>query len=316
MIDRVIDVAILALHGVVSVDLAIPCDVFSHVRLPNGKPGYRVRVCGEAPEIRSATFSIRAPWTLEHVADAGLVIIPGVDDPEVPVSERVIDVIRSAARNGARVASICTGAFVLAATGLLDGKRATTHWLATALLKERYPAVVVDADVLYVDNGKIITSAGVSAGFDMCFHLVRCDYGQAVAAHQARLAVAALEREGGQAQFIENEAPVCTSSLAPLLDWMQKNAKRPLTLEQLAARAATSSRTLSRRFKEQTGTTPLQWLLSARVRNAQALLETTRLSVEEVAAAVGFDGSSTFRNRFRRTVGVSPNTYRRTFQRE
>jgi len=174
--------------------------------------------------------------------------------------------------------------------------------------------VVVDADVLFVDTGKIITSAGASAGLDMCLHLVRRDYGQAVAAHAARLAVAALQREGGQAQFIRNEAPVCTSSLAPLLEWMQKNAKRSLTLGQLASKASTSPRTLSRRFREQTGTTPLQWLLDARVRNAQALLETTRLSVEEVAAAAGFEGPSTFRTRFRRTVGVSPVAYRKTFR--
>jgi transcriptional regulator GlxA family with amidase domain len=309
-----IEVAILAMHGFVPLDLAIPCDVFGRVFLPDGAPGYRVRVCGETPEVRAAAYSLRAPWTLDHVVGADLVVIAGIDEPELPVPERILDVIRVAARRGARVASICTGAFVLAATGLLDGKRATTHWLAASLLNERYPAIEVDPDVLFVDDGSIITSAGASAGLDMCLHLVRRDYGQAVAAHAARLAVAALERDGGQAQFIRNEAPVCTSSLAPLLEWMQKNAKRTLTLDQLASRASTSPRTLSRRFKEQTGTTPLQWLLDARVRNAQALLETTRLSVEEVASAVGFEGPSTFRARFRRTVGVSPNAYRRTFR--
>jgi transcriptional regulator GlxA family with amidase domain len=309
-----LDVAILAMHGAVPLDLAIPCDVFGRVQLTKGGPGYRIRVCGEAPEVRTVAYSVRAPWTLEHVVDADLVIIPGIEEPELPVSDRILDAIRAAARKGARVASICSGAFILAATGLLDGKRATTHWLAATMLKERYPAVVVDPDVLFVDTGKIITSAGASAGLDMCLHLVRRDYGQAVAAHAARLAVAALQREGGQAQFIRNEAPVCTSSLAPLLEWMQKNAKRPLTLEQLASKASTSPRTLSRRFREQTGTTPLQWLLDARVRNAQALLEPTRLSVEEVAAAAGFEGPSTFRTRFRRTVGVSPVAYRKTFR--
>jgi transcriptional regulator GlxA family with amidase domain len=308
------EVAVLAMHGVVPLDLAIPCDVLGRVRLSDGAPGYRVRVCGESPEVRAVAFSIRAPWGLEHVGQADLVIIPGIEEPELPVPERVIEAILTAARRGARVASICSGAFILAATGLLDGKRVTTHWLATTMLKERYPAVIVDPDVLFVDNGRIITSAGASAGMDMCLHLVRRDYGQAVAAHAARLAVAALERDGGQAQFIQNEPPVCTSSLAPLLVWMQKNAKRALTLDQLASKAATSPRTLSRRFKEQTGTTPLQWLLDARVRNAQALLETTRLSVEEVASAVGFEGASTFRTRFRKTVGVSPHAYRRTFR--
>ncbi|HEX4340838.1 MAG TPA: helix-turn-helix domain-containing protein [Polyangiaceae bacterium] len=308
------EVAILALHGTIPSDLGIPCDAFGHTQQPGGGKGYRVRVCGEAPEVRTTAFNIRAPWTLDQVASANTVIIPGIEDPVLPVPERVLDVIRDAAARGARIASICTGAFVLAATGLLDGLRVTTHWLAAKDLASRYPAVIVDPDVLYVDNGQFITSAGASAGLDMCLHLIRRDYGQAVAAHCARLAVAALERDGGQAQFIRHESPVCTSSLAPLLEWMQKNAKRTITLDQLASKASTSPRTLSRRFKEQTGTTPLQWLLDARVRSAQALLETTELSVEEVSAAVGFDGPSTFRTRFRRTVGVSPVAYRRTFR--
>ncbi|HEX4477613.1 MAG TPA: helix-turn-helix domain-containing protein [Polyangiaceae bacterium] len=308
------DVAILAMHGAVPYDLVIPCDLFGRVQLDDGTPGYRVRVCAEAPEIRAVAFNIRAPWTLDHVGDADMVIIPGIEDPVLPVPDAIVRVIRNAARRGARIASICSGAFVLAATGLLDGQRATTHWLAASMLKARYPAVLVDPDVLFVDNGQFITSAGASAGLDMCLHLVRRDYGQAVAARAARLAVAALEREGGQAQFIHHEAPVSTSSLAPLLQWMQRNVKRPLTLDQLASKASMSPRTLSRRFKEQTGTTPLQWLLDVRVRKAQALLETTKLSVEEVSTAVGFDGPSTFRARFRRTVGVSPNAYRRTFR--
>jgi transcriptional regulator GlxA family with amidase domain len=308
------DVAVLALHGTVPIDLAIPCDVFGHVMKPGGRRGYRVRVCGEAREVRAGAFNIRAPFTLGDVDRAHTVIVPGVEGALSPVPDRILDVLRSAARKGARIASICGGAFVLAATGLLDGKRVTTHWLAAAELQERHPKLLVDPEVLYVDTGQFITSAGAFAGLDMCLHLVRKDYGQAAAAYAARLAVASLEREGGQAQFIHHEPPACTSSLAPLLDWMKKNARHPLTLEDLARKAASSPRTLSRRFKEQTGTTPLQWLLGVRVRHAQALLETTKLSVEEVANAVGFDGPSTFRERFRRVVGVSPNAYRRTFR--
>jgi transcriptional regulator GlxA family with amidase domain len=309
------EVAVVAMHGTVPFDLSIACEVFGHVRLPRGD-GYRVRVCGEAPEVRAGAFNIRAPWSLEHVAGADTVVVPGVSDPTLPVPEPVVDAIRHAARRGARVASICTGAFVLAATGLLDGRRVTTHWLAAALLAARYPAVTVDPNVLFVDHGQFITSAGASAGIDMCLHLVRRDHGQAVAAHAARLAVAPLEREGGQAQYIHHEAPSSVASLSPLLDWMRENAGRPLTLERIAARAAMSPRTLNRRFKEQTGTTPLQWLLGARIRNARGLLETTQLSVDQVALAVGFDCASSFRERFRRTVGVAPNAYRRTFQGE
>lgn len=307
------EVVIVAMHGLVPSDLATPCDIFSSVRLLDGSDGYRVRVCGEAREVRSEAFNIKAPWKLAEVASAHTVILPGLADPAVPISASVIAVVRAAARNGARIASVCTGAFILAATGLLDGRRATTHWLTAERLAVRYPAVTVDPNVLFVDEGQIITSAGASAAMDMCLHLVRRDYGQTVAAQAARLAVAPLDREGGQAQFIRHEPPVSTASLAPLMDWMQVNAAKPLTLADLARQAGTSARTLSRRFKEQTGATPLQWLLSARSRRAQELLETTDLSVEEVAVEVGFEGVSTFRERFHRDVGVSPSRYRQTF---
>ncbi len=306
------EIAILALHGVIPFDLSIPCEVFGRVRLADGN-GYRVRVCGEAPEVRAGAFSIRASWTLDHLARADTIILPGIEDPTLPVPEPVIDAILAAAGRGARVASICSGAFILASTGLLDGQRATTHWLAAANLAERYPAVIVDPDVLFIDNGQVLTSAGASAGMDLCLHMLRRDHGQAVAAQAARLAVAPLDREGGQAQYIRREAPGSHADLAPLLEWMRNNASRPLTLEQIAAKAATSCRTLNRRFKEQTGTTPLQWLLDLRVRNAQQLLETTSLTVNEVATRVGFDIPSNFRQRFRRTVGVSPKSYRQTF---
>jgi transcriptional regulator GlxA family with amidase domain len=308
------EVAIIALHGVVPIDLAIPCDVFGRTEKPGGGPGYTVRVCGEAPEVRSFAFNIRAPWRLDHVEECDTVIIPGAEGILLPIPDHVLDVIRRAAKRGARIASICGGAFVLAATGLLDGQRVATHWRAAAALRARYPKVIVDADVLYADNGQFITSAGAFAGLDMCLHLVRRDYGHAAAARTARLAVAALEREGGQAQFIEHEDPACTTSLGPLLEWMEKNVRRQLTLEQLARKAGTSPRTLSRKFKEQFGTTPLQWLLEARIRRALSLLETTALGIDEIATTAGFDVASTFRGRFRQRVGMSPNAYRRKFR--
>lgn len=306
-------VAVLAVHGVIPFDLAIPCEVFGRVRLPRADDEYDVRVCGEAPEIRARGFGIRAPWTLDDLATADTVVVPGIEDPTQPVPDAVVAAIRTAHANGARIASICSGTFLLAAAGLLDGRRATTHWLAAGLLARRYPAVTVDPGVLFVDEGRVVTSAGASAGLDMCLHLLRRDHGHAVAAHAARLAVAPLDREGGQAQFIRHEAPGSAASLAPLLDWMRANAHRPLPVDELARQAGASPRTFARRFREQTGTTPLQWLITARVRRAQELLETTRLSIEEIAAAAGFDGAAALRDRFRSTVGVSPKAYRRSF---
>ena len=191
----------------------------------------------------------------------------------MPIPRDVIAAVREAARSGARVASICTGAFVLAATGLLDGLRATTHWAAVPILAERYPAVTVDPGVLFVDNGQILTSAGAAAGLDLCLHMVRRDYGPAAAAHAARLAVMPLERDGGQAQFIVHQPPASAAGLQPLLHWLTKNLHRELSMEEVARQAAMSPRTLSRQFRQQVGTTLLQWVLAARVRRAQELLE-------------------------------------------
>ena len=209
------EIAVLAMHGVIPFDLAIPCEVFGRVRIASGDAGYRVRVCGEGPEVRAGAFGIRPPWGLDAIAGADTLILPGVDDPALPVADDVVAAIRAVASRGARIASICTGTFALAATGLLDGKRATTHWKAASLLAARYPEVRVDASILFVDHGAIITSAGASAGLDMCLHLVRRDYGQAVAAAAARMAVAPLVREGGQAQYIDHEPPRANGGLAP-----------------------------------------------------------------------------------------------------
>ena len=307
------DVSVLALHGFVPFDLGIPCEVFGRARTPNGKPAYRVRVCGEASEVRAGAFTLQAPWGLAPVGRADTVIIPGVDDPARPVSPAVVAAIRRAWVNGARIASICSGAFVLAATGLLDGRRATTHWMGTSELACRFPAVRVDPAVLFVDEGRIITSAGAAAGLDMCLHIVRRDHGQATAAHSARLAVAPLDRDGGQAQFIRHEPPRSSTSLAPLLDWMGKHAHRRLDVKTLAIRAGTSPRTFARRFRAQTGTTPVQWLLRTRILRAQEMLETTSTSIDEIGTAAGFDSAVTFRTRFHRIVGLSPSAYRRHF---
>ncbi len=306
-------IAVLALHGVVPGDLCIPCDTFSRTRAPGVHDPYQVRVCGEARDIKAGLFDFRVQWRLKDVVGADTVIVPGVANPSMPIADEVIDVIREAANHGARIASICTGAFVLAAAGLLDGLRATTHWLAAAELASRYPSIEVDPDVLFVDNGRVLTSAGAAAGFDLCLHLIRRDYGATAAADTARLAVMPLEREGGQAQFIVHEPPTSSATLQPLLQWLDRHLQRPLTLDEIARRAAMSTRTLSRRFLEQTGTTPLQWVLVARVRRARQLLETTGLSIEQVAARSGFGSATAFRSRFGTVLGTSPQAYRRAF---
>ncbi|GHJ37473.1 GlxA family transcriptional regulator [Streptomyces sp. TS71-3] len=308
-------VAVIALGKVIPFDLATPIEVFSRTRLPDGRPGYQVRVCAEEPEVDAGTFTIRARWGLEGLKGADTVIVPGTAEPEAPVTPAVRTALREAAAGGTRIASICTGTFVLAACGLLDGLRATTHWLAKDSLAAGYPDIDVDPDVLYVDNGQILTSAGAAAGLDLCLHMIRRDYGSAVAADAARLSVMPLEREGGQAQFIVHDHTPTPkgSALEPLLAWLRDNIGRDLTLDEIAERAGVSSRTLIRRFREQTGTTPLQWLHRARVRQAQHLLETTQHSVERIGSQVGFGSPTAFRDRFKRTTGLSPGAYRRAF---
>ncbi len=308
-------VAVLALDDVIPFDLATPIEVFTRTRLPGGAPAYRVLVCGAGP-VTTGTFTLRPHHGLDTLVTADTVVVPGCADPETVVPREILDAVRTAAANGARVASICAGAFILAATGLLDGLRATTHWMAAPTLAARHPAVEVDPNVLYVDNGQFLTSAGASAGLDMCLHLVRRDHGSAVAADAARMAVMPLEREGGQAQFIVHDQPPVPrgAELEPLLRWLEDNVTRDLTLADIATRAGMSTRTLNRRFREHTGTTPLQWLHRARVRRAQYLLENTTHAVDRIAGDVGFGSPTAFRERFRRVVGTSPHAYRATFQ--
>lgn len=306
-------VAILALDHVVSFDLAVPLEVFGWARLEGDRPAYEVVVCGPGATVSTGAFDLQLRHGLDALADAHTVIVPGTREPLAPLDPRVGAALRDAAGRGARVASVCSGAFVLAAAGLLDGRRATTHWLGAADLAARYPAITVDPDVLYVDEGAIATSAGAAAGLDLCLHLVRRDFGAEVAARVARLSVMPLERAGGQAQFIEHAPPEPHESLEPLMRWMEARVDQELTLARIAAEGLMSQRTLSRRFREQAGTTPLQWLLRARVRQAQRLLETTDLDMASVAARVGFGSVSTFRDRFRRVLGVSPQGYRKAF---
>lgn len=310
-------VAVMAFDGVVLGDLSIACEIFGLARTKDGRTAYEVRVCSTSRDVESRHVGLRVPWRLSSVARADTVIVPGIEDLDRPVPDVILRAIRRAAERGARVASICSGAFVLAATGVLDGLRATTHWRAAAELARRYPSIEVDANVLYVDNGRVLTSAGAAAGFDLCMHLVRHDYGAEAAAAVARLAVMPLERAGGQAQFIAHAPPSDElGSMAPLLAWIDEHLDRDLPLPAIARRAAMSTRTLSRRFREQVGGTPAAWIAQARVRRAQRLLETTGLSIEQVAAKAGFGSATVLRVHFGHAVGTSPLTYRRAFSRQ
>lgn len=307
-------VAVIATHGVLPFDLATPCETFAWITPAGADRYYDIRVCGEAREIRAGAYDLRVHHDLDAVAGADTVIVPGVADVAALPSRAVVDTLRRSAAAGSRIASICTGAFTLAAAGLLDGLRATTHWRAARELATRYPAVTVDPNVLFVDNGAILTSAGAAAGLDLCLHMIRRDYGAAVAAAAARGAVMPLEREGGQAQFIVHDLPPSLGvPHQALLEWIVANLHRPLCLDDIARQAGVSERTLARRFREQTGCSPLQWVLAARVRRAQELLETSALSVEQVAAQVGFESAATLRERFRLTLGTTPTGYRKAF---
>ncbi|WP_405162923.1 helix-turn-helix domain-containing protein [Nocardia sp. NBC_01499] len=318
-------VAIVVPAGVNTFDMAMGGQLFAGVRLPDGSPGYDVRFCGD-PTVALASGNecgmLQTTWPLATIEQADTVIVPAAASifqpatPDViePLDPRLVVAVQRAADRGARVASICTGAFALAAMGLLDGMRATTHWLYCDELARRSPLVQVDPTVLFVDNDSVVTSAGATAGLDMCMHLVRRDYGSAVATDTSRLLVMPLQRDGGQAQFIPQYlTPRDATALQPVLDWIDHNLVNPLTLADIAKHAGLSVRTLQRRFRTQLGTTTLNWLLAARIHRAQYLLETTDLSVDRIAAECGFGSVVNLRHHFTRQVGTPPRNYRRTF---
>ncbi|MET7881215.1 helix-turn-helix domain-containing protein [Micromonospora profundi] len=296
-------------------ELALAYEVFG--TRPDAVPGpwYDVQVCGTR-SVRLGRFLLEPDCGLDRLADAGTVIVPGLADIVQDPPAELVEAVRAAHKLGARVVSLCTGVFVLAAAGLLDGLRATTHWAHTDTLAARYPQVTVDPDVLYVDNGSVLTSAGKAAAMDLCLHLVRRDYGSAVANIAARRLVVPPHRAGGQAQFVTTPVPAQDEhALADLLPWVMRRLDQPLTVEDLARQSNMSSRHLTRQFRSVTGTTPLQWLLTQRIRRAQELLESTNDSVDAIASAAGMGTATTLRRHFHRTVGVPPDTYRQTFGR-
>ncbi|MCR6490807.1 helix-turn-helix domain-containing protein [Amycolatopsis sp. OK19-0408] len=301
-------VALAATDGMLAFELTIATEVFGEDRR------YDFAVCGSAA-VRVGRFRLEPDAGLDRLARADTVLVPGWADVDADPPADLVEAVRAAHASGARVASLCTGAFVLAAAGLLDGLRATTHWAHTGVLAARYPRVTVDPDVLYVDNGSVLTSAGKAAAMDLCLHLVRADHGPAAANAVARRLVVPPHRAGGQAQYVTTPVPARDDHpLAALLPWATARLDQPLSVEDLARQANVSTRHLSRHFHSATGTTPLRWLLTQRIRRAQELLENTDAPVDSIAAAVGMGTATTLRRHFNRTVGVPPDTYRRTFR--
>jgi AraC family transcriptional regulator, transcriptional activator FtrA len=307
-------VALAVTEGMLHFELSLAYEVFSADMADVVDPWYRLVVCGPGP-VRVGRFLLEPDHGLDHLPRADTVLVPGWADADREPPADLVDAVRAAHEAGVRVASLCTGAFVLAAAGLLDGRRATTHWAHTRALAARYPRVEVDPDVLYVDNGDVLTSAGKAAAMDLCLHLVRLDHGSSVANTVARRLVVPPHRDGGQAQFVTTPVPAPAKyPLADLFPWVIERLDHPLTVEDLARQARMSSRNLGRHFRSVTGTTPLQWLLIQRIRHAQELLETTDDGIDTIAAATGMGTATTLRRHFNRTVGVPPDTYRRTFR--
>lgn len=312
-------VAVLVVDGVVGFELAMPCQVFGSARHPRtGAELYEVKVCGDPGGVRATAagldaFGLVPPYPLATVLAADTVIVPASERIDAVRSD-VVETLRGAHERGARIASICTGAYLLAEAGLLAGRRATTHWAHAAAFARRHPDVQVDHRALYVDDGDVLTSAGVTVGIDLCLHLVRRDHGAEVAAATARRLVMAPHRLGTQDQFIQTPAPVDDQHLGSTLDWLRAHLTEPVTLADIAEHASLSTRSLNRRFRSQVGTTPIQWLIRLRLHRAQELLETTGLAVEQVAAESGFGTAIAMRQHFNRVLGTSPALYRRAFR--
>jgi transcriptional regulator GlxA family with amidase domain len=312
-------IAVTVTAGAPIFELGIPCEIFGRRRVGLPDLQYEVRVCvPPGPPVRTGGgFVADTPDGYDLLERADTVIVSAIRDPYEEPPADLVAAIRAAHRAGARVVSLCSGAFVLGAAGILDGRPATTHWLYADEFSRRYPAVRLNPSVLYVDDGDVLTSSGVSAGIDLCLHLVYIDHGAAAANALARRLVAPAHRNGGQAQYIEMPAADRPeTSIAPLLDWMRSHLTEPITIGTLARQANLTERTLIRQFQATTGSTPIKWLNAQRVLHARQLLETSALQVEQVAAAAGLGSPANFRRHFAAAAGVSPSAYRRAFRPE
>lgn len=308
-------VSALALDGLAVFEFGVLCEVFGIDRSADGVPNFDFKICGPEPG-KPLRTSVGAALVPDHGFDdligADLVAIPAIAGGNYP--EEALDAIRRAAEGGSIILTVCSGAFVAGAAGLLDGRACTTHWMHADALAQMYPSAKVDRNVLYVDDGNLITSAGTAAGIDACLHLVRRELGSEVTNVIARRMVVPPHRDGGQRQYIDQPIPVrCSEGFAPHLDWILANLERPHTVATLAKRASMSARTFARRFVEETGRTPMQWVTDQRVLYARRLLEETDLDVDRVADKSGFGTATLLRHHFRRVIGVTPTDYRRRF---
>lgn len=309
-------VAALCLDGLVAFDLTAATQVLIAASAADGTPLYEVACCSPdgAPVATTSGFELVTRHGLEVADEAGTVVVPGYFDIFEAPPPAVIAALRAASARGARVLSVCTGAFALANAGLLDGRRATTHWAQAEHLAALFPRVEVDPAALFVDEGEVMTSAGLSAGIDLALHVVRRDFGAAAGERVARRMVAAPHREGGQAQFIKHPPIDESGSLEPTRRWAAERLAEPLDVAAMARHAAVSPRTFARRFREETGTTPLRWLLAQRVLEARRLLEESDLPIDDVAWRAGFGTAASLREHFRRATTTTPTAYRRSFR--
>jgi AraC family transcriptional activator FtrA len=309
---------LIAYDGLAMFEFGVALDIFgTDWSSEFGRPWYEFEVCTASPPgvTVEGGYQLQVPLGLDALRGADTVLVPPTDTAGL-VPEQVRQALREAHRSGARIVSLCTGAFVLADAGLLAGRRATTHWAECATLARRHPDVRLDPAVLYVDDGDIMTSAGSAASIDLCLHLVRQDFGAQVASSLARQLVVPPYRDGGQAQYIDTPLPIADGAdlFADTLAWMQAHLELPLTVDDLATRSAMSRRTFARRFAAATGTTPYQWLLRQRLQRAQRLLETTDLPVDSIAQRTGFSTAANLRKHFGRQVRTTPQAYRYTFR--
>ncbi|WP_075779070.1 helix-turn-helix domain-containing protein [Streptomyces acidiscabies] len=311
-------VAVLLFSGGPIFESSIPLSVFGIDRQDAGVPRYRLLVCAGAdgPLRTTGGLELTAPHGLEAISRAGTVVVPAWRSITAPPPEEALDALRRAHEEGARIVGLCTGAFVLAAAGLLDGRPATTHWMYAPTLAKRYPSVHVDPRELFVDDGDVLTSAGTAAGIDLCLHIVRTDHGNEAAGALARRLVVPPRRSGGQERYLDRSLPeeIGADPLAEVVSWALEHLHEQFDVETLAARAYMSRRTFDRRFRSLTGSAPLQWLITQRVLQAQRLLETSDYSVDEVAGRCGFRSPVALRGHFRRQLGSSPAAYRAAYR--
>ncbi len=315
------NVAVVVVNGFLPFEFGTICEVFGIDRSDDGLPSYDFAVvAGEPPPLRAHNdFTIQPSAGLDRLKEADLIALPAVGDDRLRTGgtfpDDLLTALRRAVNRGARVLSVCSGAFILGEAGLLDGRRCTTHWRSAEQLARRYPEAKVDPDVLYVDDDPVITSAGTAAGIDACLYLVRKEQGSRVANGIARRMVVPPHRDGGQAQYVDQPvAPYCDGTLRDLLEWLRAHLDQPLSVRQLAARANMSERTFARRFVQDTGTTPQRWLIGQRILLAQQLLEESDETVDAIADRAGFGNATALRHHFRAWRGTTPNAYRRLFR--